>query len=84
MPVILGYFGITLSPNAIAIMTLPMSPPVAGIMGFAVDSLLAYVPILKNALPAIEFVQVEKSVKETRTVETHSVVVPADPPKEGK
>ena len=57
LPTIIGYFGITLSPNAIAIMTLPMSPEVAGMEGFFVDSLLAFVPFLKNALPQIQGLQ---------------------------
>jgi hypothetical protein len=57
LPTVIWYFGVTLSANTIAILTLPMSPEVAGIMGFSVDSLLAYIPYLKNALPPIQGVQ---------------------------
>lgn len=52
-----GYFGVTLSQNAIAIMTLPMSVWTAGLWGFGIDSALAFVPVLKNALPPIEGLQ---------------------------
>lgn len=65
VPTILGYLGVTVSENVTAIMTLPMNPPIAGIMGFSVDTLLAYVPWLSNQLPPIEFTQVA-----TRTTET--------------
>jgi len=54
VPTLLGYFGISLGAGAVAILTIPMSPPVSGIFGFASDSLLAYIPILKNALPAVD------------------------------
>jgi len=54
-PIILGYMGVTLSENVIALMTLPMNVPIAGGMGVFIDSLLAYFPMLKNALPPIEF-----------------------------
>jgi hypothetical protein len=75
VPTVLGYIGVTLSENMIAVLTLPMNPPVAGMMGFAMDTLLAYIPWLKNQLPPIEYTKTETSVKETTTtvLETHSV-----------
>src|SRR5208282_3958091 len=80
VPSVIGFFGIQLSTNAIAILTLPMSPPVSGVMGFAADSLLAYIPLLKNALPPIEFTQViTKETLETKHTVEHSVV-PVDSP----
>lgn len=83
VPSVLGFFGVTISANATAILTIPISPPVAGIFGFAVDSLLAYVPLLKNALPPVEMKQSETKTTDTpqsKTVETDTVEVT---PKEG-
>lgn len=78
VPVVLGYMGVSLSGNAIAIMTMPINPPVAGFMGFAVDTFLAYVPWLKNQLPPIEYTKVETTVK-TTIKETKSVQETAGP-----
>ncbi len=82
IPTVLGYIpGVSLSDNVVSLMTLPMSPPVSGILGFFFDSLLAYVPVLKNALPPIEFTEKEQTVitkvtKETRTVSTAPIDAP--------
>jgi hypothetical protein len=75
VPTVLGYLGVTLSENMIAVMTLPMNPQVAGMMGFAIDTFLAYIPWLKNQLPPIEYTKTETTVKETTTtvLESHSV-----------
>ena len=54
IPALLGYFGISLGDTAIAILTLPMSPPIAGMFGFFADSALAFIPWLKNAVPPID------------------------------
>lgn len=47
----LGDVGVNLSPNMTAILTLPMNPLIAGGYGYCMDSLLAFIPILKNAVP---------------------------------
>lgn len=98
-PTILGYFGVNLSANAIAIMTLPISPTIAGMFGFAIDSLLAYVPILKNALPPIEMDKLQDALQQAshqvdvvqaEVAKTHDVVEAAksaasgEPPESGK
>lgn len=51
VPGLLQALGITLGTTAAAVLTLPISQPVAGMFGFFGDSALAYIPILKNALP---------------------------------
>ncbi len=43
--------GVNLSSNAIAILTLPMNPLIAAGFGYGLDSLLAFIPILKNVVP---------------------------------
>ncbi len=76
VPAILKYVGLSLSDDAVALLTLPMNIPIAGGLGVFIDVLLGFVPMLKNALPPIEFTRVEKkvetSVKETTTVSTHT------------
>jgi hypothetical protein len=47
----LGDVGVNLSPNMTAILTLPMNPLIAGGWGYCIDSLLAFIPLLKNAVP---------------------------------
>lgn len=73
VPKIVTMLGFNLSENAIAVMTIPMNPPVAGMMGFAVDTLLTYVPWLKNQLPPIEFTKIVKTTQKTTVEQTHSV-----------
>ena len=51
VPGLLQALGITLGTTAAAVLTLPISQPVAGMFGFFGDSALAYIPVLKNALP---------------------------------
>jgi hypothetical protein len=53
VPSLLGVFGISVGTTATAILTLPISQPIAGMFGFFADSLLAYIPFLKNALPPV-------------------------------
>ena len=91
---LIGYTGATLPPNLVAVLTLPMNLWFAGVWGYGVDSLLAYIPILKNLSPPIEGVQAQllqdasvaidkvtqqaAAVKEA--VEEAKTIVP-DPPK---
>lgn len=84
-PSFLGYFGITLSPTAVSIVSLPMTPAIAGMWGFFVDSALAYVPFLKNAIPPVELVQM--SVTQHTEIDTtvqKTVPVSAPPANGGK
>lgn len=77
VPSMLGYLGLSLSSNAIAILTLPISPPVAGGFGFAVDSALAYIPVLKNSLPPIEGAAHAAAAEAEKTVEQAKVAADA-------
>lgn len=56
-PALLGAVGFTLSDNYVALLSLPMTVPIAGGMGVFIDVFLGFIPVLKNALPAIEFSQ---------------------------
>lgn len=52
-----GFFewiGISISPRMQEILNLPMNVPLAGVYGMFSDSLLGYIPFMKNALPKIE------------------------------
>lgn len=73
LPALLGYMGVSVSENFKGILTLPISAPLAGMIGFSIDSLLTYVPWLKNQLPPIEFKKVETVSKKTTVEETRSV-----------
>lgn len=54
IPKLLGYFGISPNETVTAILTVPMSPPVAGLFGCFWDTVLAFIPGLKNAVPTID------------------------------
>jgi len=54
VPSLLASLGVTLGTTGTAILTLPIVPPIAGIFGFFADSLLGYLPFLKNALPPVD------------------------------
>ncbi len=85
IPAALAYLGYTPGPTIMAILTLPMSPPISGMLGFNIDSLLAFIPKLKNVLPAIEMVKRETTVlvKETRTSEIKVETTPPPPSNDG-
>lgn len=53
LPKLLGYAGFTISQNLADILSLPMSAAIAGIYGWASDSLLGYIPGLKSTVPSV-------------------------------
>ena len=57
IPSALGYVGMYASPGLVAFITLPIVPWTSGIFGFCADTVLTYLPVLKNALPAVEATQ---------------------------
>lgn len=79
IPTIFSYAGINLNATATAILTLPMSGPLAGMMGLGVDSILAYIPGLKNIVPAIEYVQTVRETTETTKTLSVSTDMKPDP-----
>lgn len=58
--------GVTLSDNVVALLSLPMSLPVAGLWGTFGDVFLGFIPWFKNQLPPMEdFTRVETTEKKT-------------------
>ncbi len=83
-PELITYLGVSPSSTISTILALPMSAPVAGAFGFAVDSLLAFIPGLKNFVPPpIDFQRVTKVTDETTHTVTQSTV-PVAPSGEAK
>jgi len=50
---VLGHVGVTFGPQMDWLVALPMSWPLAGLYGFFTDTILAFIPGLKNALPEV-------------------------------
>jgi hypothetical protein len=54
LSVLLGYIGITINESSSSfIMTLAMSAPGSWMFGYVVDSLLTFIPVLKNYVPSM-------------------------------
>jgi 4-hydroxybenzoate polyprenyltransferase len=51
IPTGIGLLGVNVSPNVAAVLTLPMNVWFAGGWGYGLDSLLSYIPKLRNVVP---------------------------------
>jgi hypothetical protein len=52
---LLNLVGISLSGSLGELFTLPLNAPLSWVFGYEVDSLLAFIPVLKNIVPQLDF-----------------------------
>lgn len=79
---ILGYLGVQTTTGADGLAKIPMNSALAGMIGWSIDSVLAFIPWFKNQLPPLEVVTRDETIKRTEeksTVETRSVQKTVEP-----
>lgn len=73
IPFALEAIGFQLTPTIERFLTIPINPPAAFFIGFFADTVVAFIPRLKNQLPIIEFRRVTTTEKKTIVSEKRSV-----------